>query len=166
MRGLAFVLALSALQVEARQPPAQPRAAVATTGTARISGRVATDTGTAVRMATVSLSSPDTAGRTTATDSNGRFEFTDLPAGRFNISVTKGGFVRTVFGQPAPNTGAIQLQDGQRYDRGELRLPRGGVITGRVFDAFGDPVAEAGVNAFRAEYIQPGVRRLSASRGV
>jgi protocatechuate 3,4-dioxygenase beta subunit len=45
-------------------------------------------------------------------------------------------------------------------------LTRGGVITGRVLDAFGDPVTEASVSAYRAEYIQPGVRRLSAGRPV
>ena len=168
MRTLTFVLLLCALPVEARQaqPPPRPAQQPAT-GTGRIQGRVvAADTGTGVRMATVSLFSPDTAGRTMATDANGQFEFTELPAGRFSIRVVKGGFVTTTFGQSAANPGAITLQDGQRLERGDLRLPRGGVITGRVFDAFGDPVAEAGVNAFRAEYIQPGVRRLSASRGV
>jgi hypothetical protein len=164
MRGLLLVLALSVLQLETRQSPPPPRPA---TGTARIQGRVVNaDTGTAVRMAIVTLISPDTAGRTTTADANGRFEFVDLPAGRFSIRVVKAGFVTTTFGQSAANAGAMVLQDTQRFDRGDLRLPRGGAITGRVFDAFGDPVAEAGVNAFRAEYIQPGVRRLSASRGV
>jgi hypothetical protein len=167
MRELAFVLALFALQAEHRQAPAQPRPAQPATGTARIQGRVVNaDTGTAVRAATVSLFSPDTAARVTTADGSGRFEFLELPAGRFTIRVVKGGFVTTTFGQSAANAGAIQLQDGQRLERGDLRLPRGGVITGRVVDAFGDPVVEAGVNAFRAEYIQPGVRRLSASRGV
>jgi hypothetical protein len=161
-----LVLAVSVLQVEARQPPAQPRPVQQATGTARIHGRVVNaDTGTAVRMATVSLISPDTATRTTTADANGIFEFIDLPAGRFTIRVVKAGFVTTTFGQPSANPGNITLQAGQRYDRGEMRLPRGGVITGRVLDAFGDPVTEAGVSAYRAEYIQPGVRRLYASRG-
>ena len=35
-----------------------------------------------------------------------------------------------------------------------------------MLDAFGDPVTEASVSAYRAEYIQPGVRRLSAGRPV
>jgi hypothetical protein len=170
---MAFVLALTAGPIEARQTPAQPRSSPPPTGTARIQGRVVNaDTGTAVRMATIRLTSPDMAGAATTTDGDGRFEFADLPAGRFTIRVAKGGFATTVFGQPAGGSGgqpaggpaAIVLQGGQRYDRGELRLPRGGVITGRVLDAFGDPVTEAGVSAYRAEYIQPGVRRLSASR--
>ena len=72
------MLALCALPVDAAQPPAQSRPAQqAATGTARIQGRVVNaETGSAVRMATVSLISPDTAGRTTAADANGRFEFT------------------------------------------------------------------------------------------
>ena len=108
------------------------------------------------------------AGAADVVDGNGRFEFTDLPAGRFTISVAKGGFVTTtVPGQPAGKSRRDRpVRHGQRYDRGELRLPRGGVITGRVLDAFGDPVMEASVSAFRAEYINPGVRRLSASRPV
>ena len=167
-------LAVSA-RLEAQQPPSQPRSSPPATGTARIQGRVVNaDTGTAVRMATIRLTSPDMAGAATTSDGDGRFEFTDLPAGRYTIRVAKGGFTTTVFGQPASGSGgqaaggspAIVLQGGQRYDRGELRLPRGGVITGRVLDAFGDPVTEAGVSAYRAEYIQPGLRRLSAGRAV
>jgi hypothetical protein len=167
MRGLALVLALCALPIQPTQPPAKPKPAQQATGTARIQGRVIdADTGAAVRLATVSLISPDTAPRATTADSGGRFEFTDLPAGRYTIRVVKAGFVTSTFGQSASNPVAIVLQDTQRYEQGDLRLPRGGVITGRVVDALGDPVVEASVNAFRAEYIQPGVRRLSASRGV
>ena len=167
MRVLAFVLALGAFPIDPQQPPAPTRPSQPATGTARIQGRVVNaDTGAVVRMATIRLTSPDMAGATTSTDTNGRFEFTELPAGRYSIRVSKGGFATTVFGPPAGASGSIVLQEGQRYDRGDLRLPRGGVLTGRVLDAFGEPVTEAGVNAFRAEHIQPGVRRLSASRGV
>jgi Carboxypeptidase regulatory-like domain len=167
MRGLLIFLALSARQVQAQQPPTQPRRLQPSTGTARIQGRVVNaETGSAVRMATVSLVSPDTAGRTMSSDASGRFEFTELPAGRFTLRVVKAGFVTSTFGQSTANPGAIALQDGQRLERGDLRLPRGGVITGRVLDAFGDPVTEASVSAYRAEYIQPGVRRLSAGRPV
>ena len=114
-RAMAFLLALIVVPIEAQQTRAQPRPAQQATGTARIQGRVVNaETGTAVRMATVRLISPDMPGAATTSDGNGRFEFTDLPAGRFTISVAKGGFTTTVFGQPDAGSGAIVLQDGQR----------------------------------------------------
>jgi protocatechuate 3,4-dioxygenase beta subunit len=164
---MAFVLTLTAVPIDAWQTPAHQRPSPPPTGTARIQGRiVAADTGAVVRMATVTLLSPGAPAMTTTTDANGGFAFSDLPAGRFTIRVAKSGFATTAFGPSPLSSGTIDLQDGHRLDRGELRLPRGGVISGRVLDAFGDPVVEANVSAFRAEYINPGVRRLSATRGV
>ena len=60
----------------------------AKTGTGRMRGRVvAGDTGAAVRRAQVRISGPDIGTKTALTDAQGRYEFRDLPAGRFNVSV-------------------------------------------------------------------------------
>src|SRR4051794_16988324 len=66
----------------------------AKTGTGRLRGRVvAADTGTVLRRAQVRISSPDIGTKTAMTDAQGRYEFKDLPAGRFTVSVVKSGFV-------------------------------------------------------------------------
>ena len=133
-------------------------------GTARVYGRVVTaDTGGPVRIATVLLSSPSSPSWTTTTDADGRFDFTQVPAGRFTLRIAKAGFITTTFGA-SPRQPEIELRAGQQLDRGDLVLPRAGVITGRVVDEFGDPVSDLSVAANRLEYTLPGVRRLASAR--
>src|SRR4029453_2796026 len=72
-------------------------------GAGRLRGRViAGDTGSAVRRAQVRISSPDIGTKTALTDTQGRYEFRDLPAGRFNVSVSKSGYVTMQYGQNRP----------------------------------------------------------------
>lgn len=159
--GGAAVSASQSAQTPART---EPRA-----GTARITGTViASDTGRPVRGASVDLSSPATGGRWTAvSDNDGRFEISGLPAGRgYTLRGRKGGFVAMAAGQssvgsPVP---AFDLSDGQRLDKVDIRLLRGGVISGRIVDEHGDPVVEVTVHALRAEYITGGRRLFSRQR--
>lgn len=135
------------------------------TGTSRMRGRiVAGDTGSPVRRAQVRISGPDIGTKTAMTDAQGRFEFRDLPAGRFNVSVSKSGFVTMQFGQKRPfEPGTpIDLADAQVMEKADVALPRGSVLAGRVVDEFGEPVAEAEVTAMRMQF-QNGKRRLVPS---
>ncbi len=62
------------------------------TGTGRIRGRVvASESGTPLRRAQVRISGPDIGSKAALTDQDGRYEFRDLPAGRFNLSVRSPG---------------------------------------------------------------------------
>jgi Carboxypeptidase regulatory-like domain len=134
-------------------------------GTARLRGRVlAGDTGAALRRAQVRISSPDIGTKTALTDTQGRFEFRDLPAGRFNVSVSKSGFVSMQYGQSRPFEPGrpIELTDAQLMDKADVALPRGSVLAGRVVDEFGEAVAEADVTAMRMQF-QNGRRRLVPS---
>jgi protocatechuate 3,4-dioxygenase beta subunit len=137
----------------------------AKTGTARLRGRVAAaDTGTALRRAQVRISSPDIGTKSSMTDAQGRFEFRELPAGRFTLTVSKAGFVTMQYGQTRPfeQGKSIDLADGQSMDRADLSLPRGSVLAGRIVDEFGEAVAEAEVQAMRMQF-QNGRRRLTPS---
>jgi Carboxypeptidase regulatory-like domain len=137
----------------------------AKTGTGRIRGRiVAADTGSVLRRAQVRISGPDIGMKTALTDAQGRYEFRDLPAGRFNVSVSKSGFVTMQYGQNRPFEPGrpIELVDAQVMEKADLALPRGSVLAGRIIDEFGEPVAEANVTAMRMQYTG-GRRRLVPS---
>jgi carboxypeptidase family protein len=131
-------------------------------GTGALRGRVlAADTGSAIRRAQVRVSSPDIGSKTTVTDAQGRYEFKELPAGRFSVSVTKSGYVTMQYGQTRPFEPGrpIELADAQVMDKVDVGLPRGSVLAGRVVDEFGEAVADADVTAMRMQF-QNGKRRL------
>jgi hypothetical protein len=131
-------------------------------GTASIRGLVTSaDTNSPVRRAQVRATSADTrSARLSTTDADGRFELRDLPAGRWTISATKGGFVTQQFGQrhPFESVEPVDLADGQRFTA-NFTLSRGSAITGRVSDEFGDPITGARVQVLRSQ-AQQGRRRL------
>jgi protocatechuate 3,4-dioxygenase beta subunit len=135
------------------------------TGTARIRGRVvAVETGAPVRRAQVRVSGPDILPKTVATDNDGAFEFRDLPAGRFTINASKSGYVSVGYGQTRPfeSPKQLDLMDGQVIDKADITMPRGSVISGRIIDEFGEPVADASVSALRSTWSN-GRRRLQST---
>jgi hypothetical protein len=132
-------------------------------GTASIRGLVtSSDTNSPVRRAQVRATSPETrSARLSTTDADGRFELKDLPAGRWTIAASKGGFVTQQFGQrhPFESVEPVDLAEGQRVTA-NFTLSRGSVITGRVSDEFGDPITGARVQVLRSQ-VQQGRRRLT-----
>ena len=131
-------------------------------GTSSIRGAVtAADTNTPLRRAQVmALSNQNGPPRVTTSDANGRFELTSLPAGQWTITASKGGYVSQQFGQRRTfeSVAPIDLGDGQRFTA-NFALSRGGVITGRISDEYGDPVTGARVEVLRSQMAQ-GRRRL------
>jgi hypothetical protein len=99
--------------------------------------------------------------RVAATDERGAYEFKDLPAGRFTVNASKGSYVSLSYGQTRPMQGGTPLQvlDGQTVEKVDVALPRGSVITGRVVDEFGEPVADVQVTPMQSRFAQ-GRRRL------
>jgi hypothetical protein len=137
------------------------------TGTGIIRGRVlAMETGAALRRAQVRISGSEIMAKTALTDGEGRFEFRDLPAGRFNMQATKSGFVTVSFGQTRPYESGrpIELAEKQVLENSDIVMPRGSVIAGRIVDEFGEPVPEANVTAFRQTW-SGGKRRLTPVSG-
>jgi hypothetical protein len=145
-----------------------PPRAEAPRGTAVLRGQIVTaDNGSPIRGAQVRVMSPDAReGRVATTDAQGRFEIKELPAGRYTITASKGGFVSLQFGQRRPSESGtpIALADGQALDKIRIALPRGSVLGGRVTDEFGEPVANASVSAWRFAFAG-GARRMVPAQG-
>ena len=147
------------------QGPARDTKAAAKTGSGEIRGRVTdADTGEPLRRARVSLTCPDqSVSRAVRSDLEGRFVFDQLPACRWSMSVSKPSYLALAYGQTRPSESSrlIELADGQTVEKLDMALPRGGVITGRVTDDLGDPVAQVRVAAMRRAYsYTEGHRRL------
>lgn len=149
--------------------PPQDRAAAPATGTARIRGRVvAPDTGAPLRGAQIMLSGETLFLRRATADDDGRYEFVELPAGRFYLSASRGGYVTLQYGgtwPPATSTASdpgrpLSLVAAQVLNDVDFALPRGGVITGRIIDEFGEPVTGVQVRVERYRY-GPGGRQLA-----
>ncbi|HJU44717.1 MAG TPA: carboxypeptidase-like regulatory domain-containing protein [Vicinamibacterales bacterium] len=132
-------------------------------GSAVIKGQVlAGGAGTPVRRAQVrAMSMEGRGGGVTSTDAQGNYEIKDLAAGRYSISVVKGGFANLYFGQRRPGDPGtpIELADGQTADKVNFVLSRGGVISGTIVDDGGEPVSSTNVTAMRFQYVA-GTRRL------
>jgi hypothetical protein len=154
----------------AQMPTRDGAAAEAPTGTARIRGRViAADTGTPLRRAQVRITAAELrVNRNVNTDADGLYEFTELPAGRYNIFVTRSGFVSLQFGQRRPFESGRPLDVGnaQIVEKIDFALPRGGVIAGRVTDEVGEPLAGIRMQAMRYQYLPSGQRQLVPVSGM
>ena len=151
-------------QAPGMPPPRDPRGAPQT-GTSRLRGRVlASPDNKPLRRAQITLFATEgQVRRVTQTDGEGRYEFIELPAGRFSVSASKAGYVSLQYGQRRPfEPGTpVVVADTQTVASIDFALPRGSVIAGRVTDEFGEPIAQAQVQAQRYQYAQDGQRRLS-----
>src|SRR5258706_2609204 len=135
---------------------------------ALIRGRIlAGDTGRPLRRAQITLAS-NRGGppRNTSSDLQGRYEFKDLPPGRYVLSVRRAGYLGLQYGQRRPSDQArpIQIMDGQVLDNVDLTLPRTATIVGRVFDDGGEPMSDVIVWAMRPMYLE-GRKQLAVASG-
>jgi protocatechuate 3,4-dioxygenase beta subunit len=147
-----------ALPRPGEQPPA---------GTAVLRGQVLSVDGTPLRRAQVrAMSAEGRGGGVSTTDPQGKFEIKELPAGRYTVSASKAGYVTMQFGQRrADQAGGgtiLDVLDKQIVEKIQFALPRGAVITGRVLDEFGEPIAGANVSASRYRFLG-GTRRMTSS---
>ncbi|MGH9143902.1 MAG: carboxypeptidase regulatory-like domain-containing protein [Vicinamibacterales bacterium] len=146
-------------------PPGQPAtpSTAPPAGTSTVRGHVfAADSGQPLRKAQVRLMSSELReNRLASTDVEGGYEFREVRAGRYNISANKGSYVGLSYGQErstdAPKP--IAILDNQTVERMDFSLPRGGVITGRILDEYGEPMSDVQVAAEQYQVIQ-GQRRL------
>ena len=137
--------------------PRDARDADLKSGYAVVSGRV-TDAETGAPLARVDLSLTLLGTRAqmdTMSDAHGGFEFRRLPAGKYSLTADptkrggthRPGSYRTGPLKPGLQWSTIVLRDGEAFDEAHIALPRGFVITARVMDEDGLPVADALVKA-------------------
>jgi carboxypeptidase family protein len=131
-----------------------------------ITGRVVADDGEGLVNVAVSLSAVGPRSgypRTTATDENGKFRFSDLDQNEYAIAVAESrGYVRT------PPSEAERRRP-RYYHIGDdvtLTMTRGGVITGRVTNANGEPVIAVAVTAVGIRGGYSSRPRFTNDRGV
>ena len=153
---------IATLEIAAAQAPRRNAARVDPM-TASIKGLVTTaDTGAPVRGAEVRLSSRGSYNRLVTTDGDGLFTLRDLPAGEYQLTVSRAGFTSMIFGQrrPLETPTPIKLSEGESFT-GNVALTRGGAIHGRIVDEFGEPLAGTRVQVLRSRMVQ-GQRRLQS----
>lgn len=173
---LAAWVALTALSGAKTQEPRDRRGAQPA-GTAVVSGVLVADEDRwqPVRRAVVSLSGSELPlARAIVTDSGGRFAFAGLPAGRYTLKASKGGYLTTTLGaKRSGRQGAVLVvAAGERMTDVVFRIPRAATITGTVTGPNGDPVPGLQLSAIsvHAPELQPysltGTGFVTDDRGV
>src|SRR5471032_1666832 len=126
-RAVAFLVVLSAATLTGQtQPPARDTTSPSVqSATVAIRGRVVTaDTGDPIPNTRVGIVGDDSVSPV-LTDTEGLFTLPGVPASARQLSAAKTGYVVT---------------SSRAVDGVELRLPKGGAITGRVLDDLGAPL--------------------------
>ena len=162
LRGLLFVFFLAQpLFAQPQLPPRDPQRPPAK-GTAVIKGIVVdAQSGAPVRGATVRAAGAAAPQQPVAVDGEGQFEIRELPAGKYLVTALRTGYLPGSYGQRSPTTpGApLELLDGQQVEKVRIAMWRGGVISGNVFDEYGEPAVGVQVQAMQYRYIG-GTRQL------
>ena len=145
--------------------PRDPAQEVKSSGVIR--GRITSlDTGKPLRRAQVHLTdemSPLNP-RAASTSNDGRYEFRDVPPGRYTLRVQRSGYLALNYGQRRFGEQARPLEIVEKgvADKVDFALPRMSVISGRVLDDLGEPIAGITVWVLQTRYIQ-GRRQLVAT---
>lgn len=104
--------------------------------------------GGSIQMGVVGFVGSPTPGQgpaTQPTDDAGRFEFSNLAAGRYTLAITpRGGFVRP------PRSIVVDVADGATATV-SIKLDRTGAVAGRVLDETGEPISRVQVMAMRRQ---------------
>lgn len=98
-------------------------------------------------------------------DAQGRFGFRDLPAGRFNLSTIRPGWVDGAYGRTRPAGPALTLSlaAGEKVSGVTVPMWRYAVIAGRVVDESGEPLVSKSVRILKRTIAGGKVRLVMSS---
>lgn len=169
-----ILLLLSVPAAAPAQGSAQPTPPETVNASGAITGRVVGDDGRPFPEVQVYLfaSYSSMSPRAATTDTSGRFQFQNLPAGLYNVRASSPSYVEL----PDESRGPLEPGFLKPGDSVQVTLVRGGVITGTILNAQGEPLVAANVRAIRVRDVQgqglplefgyTGMPRLTDDRGV
>ena len=126
-------------------------------GTATVSGRVtlkgepASGVAVALQLQTRTGLPDMNSLRRTRTDADGRFRFSGVNAGQYLITALAPGLIAPSDSPYGAQGKSLSISDGETVENLDLQLKRGGVITGRITDAQGNPVVETTIKLTRQD---------------
>lgn len=175
LRGRAYLLLLLtvfATTCTGQAPAQKVEAGEVRANLSAIGGQVLNaTTGEPLRGARVSLELQDSEEEWSdfvTTDATGKFLFPSLQAGSYRLSVQRAGYLTQEYGESPSAKGRrkgspIRLQAGTQMRDLVFRMQPGGVITGKVLDQNGDPLAEVDVQVWQV--IRVGQERMFTPMG-
>jgi hypothetical protein len=143
--------------VHAQNPPELKLGAAPGTEKCSVAGTVVRKgTNEPIHFARVALES-DVEGQKklhAVTDADGKFSLKDIFPGEYRLSVTRNGYVRESYGSRTPMDPGLPLHlgPGKRMEDLIFRMTPAGIITGRVRDENGEPLAGALVTALLTNF--------------
>ena len=136
---------------------------------AKLQGRVTNAaTGEPLKRANIMLMAteprPDYTPYSTSTDAAGNFAMAEIVPGKYRLWADRTGYVRQEYGaRGATTVGAtLTIAPGQELSKVEFRLQPHAVVTGRITDEEGEPIAHVQVQTMSYRYMQ-GKRQLMPS---
>lgn len=155
-------LVMSASVAQSGGPPASS----AETKSSSIEGTVIKDPGDQpLKKATIQVIPEQEGGAnyTAVSDAEGKFKIDSVQPGRYRLFVERTGFIEVdQAGRRRPGT-ALSIKAGQSATDLRLRMLTAAVITGRVVDEDGDPMANVEISVLRYGY-SSGRRQLEQER--
>lgn len=148
------------------QTPGIPQAALPASGY-RIAGTIVSKTdGHPLARARVTVRDAKAPGKfeSVVTSEDGKFEFTGVPAGKYDLNGAKRGFISASYDQHEQFSTAIVTGAGLETEALVLRLAATAIISGKILDESGEPVRHATVTAYYDDH-SSGVDQIRNYRG-
>lgn len=155
-RTLLFFVLIVPFTLFAQTPPKEGSATIA--GTVTLNGEPMRNVVVTLRLQ--NPTGPASSFPRAKTDAEGRFRLTGISGGQYVLGALAPTFIsenEQSFQNPAFSAGGkpVNVRDGETVENVEIKLKRGGVITGRVTDAHGEPVIETNVRLIQVTTPNP-----------